>query len=195
MPTSKRKDTTVTISSNGAGAALAQAVAEEMGATFLDPGDSDIDDAAIDLAAETMTGDIRDFILDRLKHEQSKAPWHQRSESDQRETVHQVESAVRATVSKAVEIMAGHGRRTIKATIEQITIKDGYKAVLTMSKFDTNRHHLADATGQTVLIVVADPDEFTGERGEVEIVPDQATMLGDGVTVQHSSDDHEAPFH
>lgn len=186
---SKRKDTTVTISSNGAGAALARAVAEEMGATFLDPGDSDIDDAAIDLAAETMTGDIRDFILDRLKHEQSKAPWHQRSESDQRETVHQVESAVRATVRKAVEIMAGHGRRTIKATIEQITIKDGYKAVLTCSKHDNNRHHLADAQGATVLIVVADPDEFTGERGEVEIVPDQATMLGDGVMVQHSEGD------
>lgn len=149
---------------------------------------------ALDLAAETLTGDLRDFILDRLKHEQSKQPWHQRSESDQREAVHQVESAVRHAVTEAVEIIAGHGRRTIKATIEQITIKDGYKAVLTASKHDESRHHLADAQGKTVLIVVADPDEFTGERAEVEISPDQATLLGDGVMVQHSDDDHEAPF-
>lgn len=196
MSKRNKDDTTVTISSNGAGRELAKAVAEGMGATFIDPNPgSDIEDAAIDLAAETMTGDIRDFILDRLKHEQSKAPWHQRSESDQRETVHQVESMVRAAVSKVVEIMAGHGRRTIKATIEQITIKDGYKAVLTASKHDHNRHHLADAQGQTVLIVVADPDEFTGERAEVPINPDQATMLGDAAMAVHSTDDREMPFH
>ena len=72
------------------------------------------------LAKETLTGDLRDFILDRLKHEQSKAPWHQRSEADQREAVHQVEAAVRSAVTRAVEIIAGHGRRTIKATIEQL---------------------------------------------------------------------------
>ena len=70
----KRKDdTTVTISSNGAGRDLAKAVAEGMGDTFIDPDpDSDIDDTAIDLAAETMTGDLRDFILDRLKHDFAK---------------------------------------------------------------------------------------------------------------------------
>lgn len=149
---------------------------------------------ALDLAAETLTGDLRDFILDRLKHEQSKQPWHQRSEVDQREAVHQVETAVRHAVTTAVEIIAGHGRRTIKATIEQITIKDGYKAVLTASKHDESRHHLADAQGKTVLIVVADPDEFTGERAEVEISPDQTSLLGEAVMVQHSEGDHEAPF-
>lgn len=151
-------------------------------------------DAATELAAETLTGDLRDFILDRLKHEQSKAPWHQRSEADQREAVFQVEQAVRRAVTQAVEIIAGHGRRTIKATIEQITIKDGYKAVLTASKHDENRHHLADAQGATVLIVVADPEEFTGERAEVTISPDQASLLGDTVMAQHSTEEHEAPF-
>lgn len=147
-------------------------------------------DTAVELAAETLTGDLRDFILDRLKHEQSKAPWHQRSENDQRDAVHQVEQAVRAAVTRAVEIMAGHGRRTIKATLDQVVIKDGYKATVTMSKFDPNRHHLSDAQGKSVLIVVADPDEFTGERAEVEITPDQATLLGDTVMAIHSEPDN-----
>ena len=156
----------------------------------------DIDDeqlhAATDMAAETLTGDLRDFILDRLRHEQSKAPWHQRSEADQRETVHQVESAVRTAVTTAVNIIAGHGRRTIRATVEQVTFKDGIKAVLSASKFDENRHQLADAAGAAVLIVVADPDEFTGEKAEAEIIPDQAN-LHDAMAV-HSEGDHESPF-
>ena len=44
--------------------------------------------ATLALATETLTGDIRDFILDRLRHEQDRRPWHQRSETEQRDTVH-----------------------------------------------------------------------------------------------------------
>lgn len=156
-----------------------------------DPAD-DQDDIAVQLATNTMTGDLRDFILDRLRHEQSKQPWHQRSEADQREVVHQVESAVRAAVTRAVEIMAGAGRRTIEATVDQITIKDGYKATLTFSKLNENRHVLADAQGARVLIVVADPDIFTGERAPVAITPDQATLLGDEVMAVHSDMEERA---
>ena len=86
-------------------------------------------------------------------------------------------------------------RRLDVNSIEQITIKDGYKAVLTCSKHDNNRHHLADAQGATVLIVVADPDEFTGERAAAPINPDQATLLGDAAMAVHSTDDREMPFH
>lgn len=149
-----------------------------------------------EMAAATLTGDLRDFILDRLRHEQSKQPWHKRSEADQRDTVHQVEAAVRHAVSQAVEIIAGHGRRAIRAHVESVTIKEGYKAVLTMSRADENRHKLADATGYAVLVVIADPEEFTGERAPVDIVPDQSTLLGD-VEVVHSEPDgqHVSPFH
>lgn len=153
------------------------------------------EDQTLDLAAETLTGDLRDFILDRLRHEQSKRPWHERSEADQRDTVHQVETAVRRAVTAAVEIIAAGGKRTIKATLESVTIKDGIKATLTMSKHDENRHNLADAQGSAVLIVVADPEDFTGERAEVEIRPDQSELIG-GAAVVHSEADgaHEAPF-
>lgn len=150
------------------------------------------DDTTLELAAETLTGDLRDFILDRLRHEQNKRPWHERSEAEQRDTVHQVETAVRHAVTRAVEIIAAGGLRTIKATIEQVTVKDGIKATLTMSKFDENRHNLIDATGSTVLLVVADPEDFTGERAEVEIKPDNPG-LPLHVEVLHS-EMAEAPF-
>ena len=153
-------------------------------------------DVAIAFAADTLTGDMRDQFLDRLRHEQNKQPWHLRSEADQRETVHQVEAMMRDMVERAVEIIAAHGRRTIRATVEQVPFKDGIKAVLTTSKFDANRHHLSDAQGKTVLIVVADADEFTGEQAPVEISPDQAAMFEDTMAV-HSEPDGSAgnPLH
>lgn len=142
----------------------------------LDPADDGANDAAIAFAKETLTGDLRDFILQRLRYEQSKLPWNKRSETEQLETVHQVEAAVRTAVGNAVELIASHGRAVIRATIETVTIKDGIKATLSMSKFDENRHMLADAQGGTVLLVLADADEFVGEQGAVEIIPDQPTM-------------------
>lgn len=153
-----------------------------------------VEEATVELASETLTGDLRDFILDRLRHEQSKRPWHERSEADQRDTVHQVESAVRDVVRRAVEIIAAGGLKTIKATIEQVTVKDGIKATLTMSKFDEHRHNLIDATGATVLVVVADPSDFTGEREPVEIKPDQAELVAETLVV-HSEADGASPFH
>lgn len=150
-------------------------------------------DDVVSIAVETLTGDMRDFILDRLRHEQSKRPWHERSEADQRDTVHQVETAVQRVVRTAVELIAAQGLRTIKATLEQVTVKDGIKATLTMSKFDEERHTLIDATGATVLVVVADPEQFTGERAPVEIKPDQPEFSA-GVPVVHSEPDGASPF-
>lgn len=144
---------------------------------------------ATEIAVETMTGDLRGFILDTLRHEQSKRPWDQRSEADQKDTVHRVDASVRAVVRKAVEQMAGHGRSVIKAVIEKAEVKDGIKAVLTLGRDDKHRHQLLDAVGYAVMIVVADPDEFTGERAPVELNPDQSSLLGDTIVV-HSEPDN-----
>lgn len=145
--------------------------------------------AQINLAAETLTGDVRDFILDRLHHELDKRPWTERSENEQRRTVSDVEVCARHLVRRAVEVISAKGNRVIKATIESVTVKEGIKAVLTMSKFDEHRHNLIDATGSAILIVVADPEEFTGERAPVTIKPDQPELLGEAAMVVHSEAD------
>lgn len=167
--------------------------------TIQEPDIEDEDEAlqaALEFAVDTLTGDVRDAVLNRLRFEQSKRPWDQRSESDQRQAVHEIEAFARDIVKRAVEIIAGHGRKTIQATIDQVVFKDGIKAVIVASRVDPNRHLLADSVNSRVLIVVADPDEFTGERKEVEIKPDQAELLGEGAMAQHSAaeDNHDAPF-
>jgi hypothetical protein len=47
------------------------------------------------LASETLSGDLRDFILDRLKHQHNPLPWNMRPEADQRETITAAELAAR----------------------------------------------------------------------------------------------------
>lgn len=141
-------------------------------AVELFPDDSGTGEEAVEVAAETLTGDIRDFILDRLRHEQSKRPWHERSEADQRDTIAQVEAACSRVVRPAIEAIAAQGRRAIRAHLESVTIKDGVKAVISLSKADEQRHALYDAQGFNVLIVVADADEFTGEREPADVRPD-----------------------
>lgn len=141
---------------------------------------------AIDLAAETLTGDVRDWLLSRLRNSQDQRAWSDRSEYDQRTTIAEADSAARHLVREAVHIIAAAGRRTILATVESVVFKDGIKATLTASKHDENRHELADAAGSSVLLVVADVAEFSGERAPVAIKPDQATMIGEDGMAVHS---------
>lgn len=141
----------------------------------------------LDIAAETLTGDLRDLVLDTLRYEQDKRPWNFRSEADQRETASRIERAAHDWARKAVELLAAGGKRTIRATIEQVVVKDGIKAVLTMSKFDELRHNLIDAQGSAVLIVVADSEAFEGERAPVDIKPDQPVMPFDGRPVANEA--------
>ena len=173
---SKKKAAPLAIANNGARLSDEEVSAGGAPADAGASADLDAEIIDTDLAAETLTGDLRDLILDTLRNEQDKRPWNQRSEAQQHETADRIESACHAWARKAVELIAAGGRRTIKATIEQVVVKDGIKAVLTMSKFDELRHNLVDAQGSTVLIVVADPEEYEGERAPAKITPDQPPL-------------------
>ena len=147
-------------------------MAKKTNGQHAEPVDDDAEQKAVELAAETLTGDLRDFILDRLRHEQAKKPWNERSEGEQRETIREVERAMRYAAKQAVEIIAARGMKTIRATLEQVTVKEGIKATLMLSKFDAQRHSLIDATGAAVMVVVADVEDFVGEKAPAEIKPD-----------------------
>jgi hypothetical protein len=123
---------------------------------------TEITEETQDLAAETLKGDVRDWYLDRVK--QLQKPWQQMGEAEQRSLIYDAESAAADMVRKAVRILAAEGRKVIVAQLEQVTVKDGIKAVVTLSKHDACRHELVDAQGKDVLIVVADAGDHMGEK-------------------------------
>jgi hypothetical protein len=127
------------------------------------------------IAEETMLGDLRDCILDTFKHERDIKPWKEMSEEEQRNLAARIETRCRFAIAEAVRMIAANGFHTIKGELEKVTIKDSYQCVINVSKHIEQRHALADAAGNAVLITVADVEQFMG-ADEADIDPDQPDL-------------------
>ena len=140
--------------------------------------EADHKEAVAAIARETMTGDLRDCILDFLKHDKNPLPWNMQGEGAQRETVEKVTKAVQSAVEKVVHIISADARPTIVATLKKVTIGDETKAEVSIGKTNPLRHALFDSQGQEVLIVVTDAAPYEGEKAPVKIDPDQHVLPG-----------------
>jgi hypothetical protein len=128
------------------------------------------------LAVDTMAGDLTSALLDRVKNLQK--PYQQMSEAEQRNVIYGLRAAVSEMIRNVVRTIAADGRKVIVAEIEKVEVKDGMKAVLSMSKRDENRMDLIDACGSSVLIVVADASQYMGGE-DPKPEPDQTTLITD----------------
>lgn len=144
-----------------------------------------ITDETIDLASETLSGDIRDFLLDRIKT--FGKPWVAMTEDEQREQIISAKEAANHLVREAVKIIASEGRKVIAATLDKVTVKDGIKAEISLAKTDELRHELIDSQGQAVLVVVAGVEEFQGERAPADPMPNQVDMLANAESLKNSN--------
>jgi hypothetical protein len=130
-------------------------------------------EAANAVAAATLLGTLVTVCIDEIKA--ARDVWPKLSEDDQCHIIKRVTSQVGDAVRDAVRVIASEGRDVIAAELEQITAKDGIKAVCTLVKHDPNRHALLDAVGRTVLLVVAGADPFMG--GDIpKADPDQQEL-------------------
>ncbi len=138
--------------------------------------DKDIEnEATADLAAVTLTGDIRDFLLDRVKR--LGKPWAAMNEDEQSDQIHAAKDAAETLVKKACAIIAAGGKKAMIGSLVKVAIKDKIQVQVDFSKHDEQRHDLIDATGMTVSVVLADAAPFTGERGPAEPQPNQGSLL------------------
>lgn len=132
-------------------------------------------DETIDLASETLTGDVRDFLLDRVKN--LSMPWPKMTEEEQAGVIHSCTAAAEHLVRQIVVLIASQGRKAIVGNLLQVTRKDSIKAQVEFAKTDELRHELFDAQGSAVLLVVADAEPFTGERAPAEPDPNQTELM------------------
>lgn len=95
--------------------------------------------------------------------------WKQLNERDQDALLAQFDYGAKQCLRQAVEIIAADERPNIMVQLEQVTFKDGIKATVKMGKAGESRHQLADAVGQHVILVIADPGVFIkGEKPKSE---------------------------
>lgn len=129
--------------------------------------------AVPDLTVETLTGDIRDFLLGHLRDMQK--PWAQMSERDQNDVIWAATNAASSMIFKAVNLIAAHGFDKVHVQVGKFTVKDGQiKAEFTTNATDASLISIRHA-GSAVL-VLADPAVFEGQRDAAKADPDEPEM-------------------
>lgn len=133
-----------------------------------------VSEKTIQLATETLTGDVRDAILGQIRALQK--PYARCSQDEQHDVIDHAARVAANLAEQAVRIIASHGRNVILATLESMNVKDGIKAVVKCANQQSSLIELGDCVGKSVFIVVADKEAFTGEREPVNPEPDQKIM-------------------
>lgn len=123
-----------------------------------------------------MTADsIGKDLLSALVTEMKLMPdiWVKLSEKKQNDVIDRLRARVDHNVKMATHLIASNGRIVVQGDLDQITIKDGVKAVVKFGGSQPNLHELYEASGKTVLVVVANPGEHTGGMDEIRGESDQ----------------------
>lgn len=103
-------------------------------------------------------------------------PWPELSKARQDDIIDRLQARVERNVGMAVHLLAAEGRVVVAGDLDQITIKDGVKAVVKFGSNAANLNELYEHSGKMVLVVVANPADHTGGMDDIEGEHDQRAM-------------------
>lgn len=132
------------------------------------------DQEEIDLVAATLTGDVRDALLNQIRGLQK--PYAQCTYDEQSEVIAHATKVADNLVARAVGLIAAEGRKALTGQLIKIQLKDSIQCQVNFSKADELRHELFDAQGMAVLLVIADMAPFVGEQAPAKAIADQSVI-------------------
>ena len=127
-----------------------------------------------EIAAEDMSYELLSALIMQVR--MLPKPWDQMPKAKQDEVIDSFKKTIRTAVNEAVKLIASNDRVTIEGDLEQVTIKDGVKAQITVSKNAENLSELFEAVGSPVLIVCADNPVYDRGLDDVEGEDDQRAL-------------------
>ena len=130
------------------------------------------------MTADTIGRDLLQALVQEIKLLPDS--WPKLSKSKQDDVIDRLRSRVTDNVKMAVHVLAAQGRTVVAGDLDQITIKDGVKAVLKFSSAAPSLHELYESAGKAVLLVVADAEANTGGMDAVTGEADQRGLGGGG---------------
>lgn len=136
------------------------------------------------MTADTVGRDLLQAIVTELKL--LPDPWPKLPKKKQDDIIDRLRNRVLDNVKMAVHLLAAEGRIVVAGDLDQITIKDGVKAVVKFSGAQPNLHQLYDVAGKQVLVVVANAADHTGGMEEVQGEADQR-----GLDLGHEYNDND----
>lgn len=136
------------------------------------------------IESSTLLGDLRDALLDRLRA--MPKPWTVMSQGEQQELIEGCTRVATHLVTEATRIIAANGFPVISGKLVKVQVKDGMQLQIDVSRHDPQRLTVIDSVERPVLIVVAEPDMFMGEKAPAK--PDEKP------DVEKTGDANVAPF-
>ncbi len=126
------------------------------------------------MTADTLGKDLLSALVTEIKL--LPDPWQKLSKAKQDDIIDRLSARVESNVKMAVHLLAAEGRVTIAGDLDQITIKDGVKAVVKFGTGAANLHELYEVAGKSVLVVVANAADHTGGMSDIQGEDDQRAM-------------------
>ncbi|WP_234775218.1 cell division protein FtsK [Paraburkholderia tropica] len=123
------------------------------------------------MTAESVGKDLLSALVTELKL--LPDVWVKLSKAKQDDIIDRLRDRVQSNIAMAVHTLASAGRTVVSGDLDQITIKDGVKAVIKFGANAPSLHELYEASGKAVLVVVASADDHTGGMDDVEGEVDQ----------------------
>ena len=136
------------------------------------------DDPLIELAADTLRGDVRDSLLGWFKAQPKSWPFM--AEREQRDLADAADRYAEQLLKQAVKIIASGERPCTVAKLVEYKEKDGVEAKLKLASKQEVVQALHEAVGREVLLVTVDGAEYMGEAGPADIDEDQPGLRGIG---------------
>lgn len=126
------------------------------------------------MTADTIGRDLLQALLQEIKL--LPDVWPKMSKQKQDDVLDRLRSRVDANVKMAVHLIASDNRTVVCGGLEQITIKDGVKAVIKFHPNAENLHELYESNNKPVLVIVANPEAHTAGMDEIKGEQDQRAM-------------------
>lgn len=131
-----------------------------------------IDEAAVELARETLLGDARDIALNWIKQ---AVIWQAWSEKEQQKIIDSVTDGATKLVERMAQIMATDGRDSISVVVDSIKVKDGMVVTLKCAATEDNLLAIA-LSGGDIHLVRKSKASYEGTRGAVHPDPDEPPL-------------------
>ncbi len=126
------------------------------------------------MTAQTIGKDLLSTLVTELRL--LPDVWPKLAKAKQDDVIDRLRDRVEHNIKMAVHLLASEGRTVVAGDLEQITIKDGVKAVVKFGAGAENLHDLYDANKKAVLLVVANPSDHTGGMDEIHGENDQRNL-------------------
>jgi class 3 adenylate cyclase len=133
-----------------------------------------MDDQDPTLSPNTLTGDIRDFMLAWLRN--MKKPFEQMGENEQWDVIEATEKSARHLVGGVINVVSAHGFPRALVKIGQFTVKDGIEAKIVSQRSEKNLLNFNDFAGRNAVLIFADPDDFDAQRAPAVIFKKQRDL-------------------